>query len=116
MLIGLPREVKTHEYRVGLIPGYVRELVHHRHEVVVEAGAGAGVGFDDTAYATAGAAILRDAAEVFATAELIVKVKEPQPQEVALLRERQVLFTYLHLAADKKLAQGLIRSGTIAVA
>jgi alanine dehydrogenase len=116
MLIGVPREVKTHEYRVGLIPGNVRELVHHGHRVVVEAGAGAGIGFDDAAYATAGAAILRDAAEVFAAAELIVKVKEPQPQEVALLREEQVLFTYLHLAADKTLAQGLIRAGAAAIA
>ena len=116
MLIGVPREVKTHEYRVGLIPGNVRELVHHGHEVVVETGAGAGVGFDDAAYAAAGAVILRDASEVFATAGLIVKVKEPQPQEVALLREHQVLFTYLHLAADKTLAQALIRSGVISIA
>ena len=116
MLIGLPREVKTHEYRVGLIPGNVRELVHHGHEVVVETGAGAGVGFDDAAYVAAGAAILRDAAEVFAAAELIVKVKEPQPQEVALLREQQVLFTYLHLAADKTLAQALLKSGAISIA
>src|SRR5271168_2024704 len=101
MLIGVPREVKTQEYRVGLVPGNVRELVHHGHKVVVEAGAGAEIGFDDAAYEAAGADILRGAAEVFGAAELIVKVKEPQPQEVALLREGQVLFTYLHLAADK---------------
>src|SRR5215472_15059053 len=110
MLIGVPKEVKTHEYRVGLIPGNVRELVHHGHEVVVEAGAGSEIGFDDAAYTAAGARILGDAAE------LIVKVKEPQPHEVALLRREQVLFTYLHLAADKALAQGLIRSGAVAVA
>ena len=116
MLIGVPKEVKTHEYRVGLVPGNVRELVHHGHKVVVEAGAGTEIGFDDAAYEVAGADILSGAAEVFGAAELIVKVKEPQPREVALLREGQVLFTYLHLAADKALAQGLIRSGAIAVA
>src|SRR4029077_15843736 len=116
MLIGVPREVKTHEYRVGLIPGNVRELVHHGHKLVVETGAGAAIGFDDAAYAAAGAAILGNAAEVFAAAELIVKVKEPQPHEVMLLRGGQVLFTYLHLAADRMLAQGLIRSGAVAVA
>src|SRR5438132_13887148 len=115
MLIGVPKEVKTHEYRVGLIPGAVRELVHRGHEVVVQAGAGAGIGFDDASYKAAGAAILARPAEVFAIAELIVKVKEPQPQEVALLREGQILFTYLHLAAGRALAQGLIRSGVVAI-
>src|SRR5512138_3197739 len=94
MLIGVPKEVKTHEYRVGLVPGSVRELVHHGHQVVVEAGAGAAIGFDDADYRAAGAAIATDAAEVFAATELIVKVKEPQPKEVAALREGQVLFTY----------------------
>jgi alanine dehydrogenase len=116
MLVGVPKEVKTHEYRVGLIPGNVRELVHHGHQVVVEAGAGVAIGFDDAAYAAAGAAILPRAAEVFASAELIVKVKEPQPEELALLRQDQVLFTYLHLAADKSQAQGLMRSGAVAIA
>ena len=116
MLMGVPKEVKTHEYRVGLTPGNVRELVHRGHQVVVEAGAGTGIGFDDGVYAAAGASILRNAAEVFAKAELIVKVKEPQPQEVALLRCDQLLFTYLHLAADKPLAQGLIQSGAVAIA
>src|SRR6266852_2050477 len=116
MLIGVPKELKTHEYRVGLIPGAVRELVHRGHKVVVEANAGAGIGFDDAAYEAAGAAILAHPAQVFAAAELIVKVKEPQPQEVALLREGQILFTYLHLAAGRVLAQGLIRSGVVAVA
>ncbi len=87
MLIGVPKEVKTHEYRVGLVPGSVRELVHHGHKVVVESGAGAGIGFEDPAYEKAGAEILSRAADVFAAAELIVMVKEPQPQEVAALRE-----------------------------
>ncbi len=116
MLIGVPKEIKTHEYRVGLVPGSVRELVHHGHQIVVESGAGAGIGFGDRAYETAGARILPSAAEVFAAAELIVKVKEPQPQELELLRHDQTLFTYLHLAADRKLTQGLLRSGVVAVA
>ncbi len=115
MLIGVPKEIKTHEYRVGLVPGSVRELAHHGHQVVVETGAGAAIGFDDHAYAAAGARILADAAAVFAAAELIVKVKEPQPPEVALLRRDQILFTYLHLAADRELTQGLIRSGAVAI-
>ncbi len=115
MLIGVPREVKTHEYRVGLVPGSVRELVHHGHEIVVESGAGAGIGFDDRAYQAAGARILASAAEVFAAAELIVKVKEPQPPETALLRRDQILFTYLHLAADRELTLSLIRSGVVAI-
>jgi alanine dehydrogenase len=116
MLIGVPKEVKTQEYRVGLVPGSVRELVHHGHQVVVETGAGAGIGFDDAAYEAAGAGILKQAADVFAVSELIVKVKEPQPQEVAILREDQVLFTYLHLAADRAQAEGLMRSGVVAIA
>ena len=116
MLIGVPKEVKTHEYRVGLIPGAVRELVHRGHKVVVEASAGAAIGFDDAAYQAVGAEILAHPAEVFAIADLIVKVKEPQPQEVALLREGQIVFTYLHLAADRVLAQELIRSGIVAIA
>src|SRR5271169_4968352 len=108
MLIGVPKEVKTLEYRVGLVPGSVRELAHHGHEVIVEAGVGAGIGFDDREYRSAGARISAAAAEVFAAAELIVKVKEPQPQEVALLHRGQILFTYLHRAADKELTQSLI--------
>ena len=115
MLIGVPKELKTHEYRVGLVPGSVRELAHRGHEVIVEAGVGAAIGFDDREYQSAGARISTAAAEVFAAAELIVKVKEPQPQEVALLRRGQILFTYLHLAADKELTQSLIRSGAIAI-
>jgi alanine dehydrogenase len=116
MLIGVPKEVKTHEYRVGLVPGSVRELVHHGHRVVVESGAGAGIGFDDLAYRNAGAEILTRAADLFAAAELIVKVKEPQPEEVRMLCPDQILFTYLHLAADRALAEGLMRSGAVAIA
>jgi alanine dehydrogenase len=116
MLIGVPKEMKTHEYRVGLTPGSVREIVHHGHEVMVEAGVGTGVGFEDASYEAVGARILPSKTAVFAAAELIVKVKEPQPQEVAALREGQVLFTYLHLAADKLLAEALLRSGVIAIA
>jgi alanine dehydrogenase len=116
MLIGVPKEVKSHEYRVGLVPGSVRELVHHGHKVVVETGAGSGIGFDDGAYEAAGAEILTRGADVFAAAEMIVKVKEPQPDEVRALREDQVLFTYLHLAADRKLTEALLRSGAVGIA
>ena len=116
MLIGVPREVKTHEYRVGLTPGSIRELVHHGHKVIVETCAGADIGFDDASYEAVGAGILPSGREVLAAAELIVKVKEPQPHEVAALRKGQVLFTYLHLAADKVLAEALIKSGAVAIA
>src|SRR5262245_64794216 len=107
MQVGVPKEIKTHEYRVGLTPGSVRELVHHGHRVIVETGAGAGVGFDDAAYEAAGAAVSASTSEVFAAAELIVKVKEPQPLEVDALRSGHVIFTYLHLAAAKPLAEAL---------
>jgi alanine dehydrogenase len=116
MLIGVPREVKTHEYRAGLVPGSVRELVHHGHRVIVESGAGAAIGFDDASYRGAGAEILDHAAEVFAAAEMIVKVKEPQPHEVPALLPNQILFTYLHLAADQELARRLVRAGIVAIA
>src|SRR5260370_17919640 len=116
MLIGVPKEVKSHEYRVGLVPGSVRELVHHGHKVVVESSAGAGIGFDDSAYENAGAEILTRASDVFAAAELIVKVKEPQPEEVRALREDQILFTYLHLAPGRALTGALLRSGAVAIA
>src|SRR5487761_8036 len=116
MLVGVPKEIKTHEYRVGLVPGSVRELVHHGQAVVIESGAGGGAGFDNEAYRRAGASIAVNAAEVFAKAELIVKVKEPQPAEIALLRRGQVLFTYLHLAADRKQTDGLLRSGATCIA
>ena len=116
MRLGVPKEIKTHEYRVGLVPASVRELVHHGHKVRVETGAGAGIGFDDDAYRAAGAEVAGTAAEVFAEAELVVKVKEPQAPEVKLLREGQLLFTYLHLAADPAQTKGLMASGVIAIA
>jgi alanine dehydrogenase len=116
MLVGVPTEVKNHEYRVGLIPPSVRELVHHGHKVVVQAGAGAGIGFTDEDYVRAGAEIVDSAEEVFAKAEMVVKVKEPQPGEYAQLREGQVLFTYLHLAPDLPQTQGLMDSGAISIA
>ena len=115
MLIGVPKEIKTQEYRVGLVPGSVRELVHHGQSLLVEAGAGLGTGFGDEAYAGAGAAIAGDAAEVFAKADMIVKVKEPQAEEIRLLRSGQILFTYLHLAADKSLTEALLRSGATCI-
>ena len=116
MRVGCPKEIKTLEFRVGLVPASVRELVHHGHEVVVETGAGAGIGFTDGDYEAAGASVAASAAEVFETAEMIVKVKEPQPAEYAMLRDGQVLFTYLHLAAEAALTRGLIASGATAIA
>ena len=116
MLIGVPKEIKTHEYRVGMAPGSVRELCHHGHDVLVETKAGAGIGYGDDVYRAAGARIADSAAEVFAAAELIVKVKEPQPEECGMLREGQVLFTYLHLAADKALTESMLKSGSIGIA
>lgn len=116
MRVGVPKEVKIHEYRVGLIPGSVRELVADGHQVLVETGAGAAIGFPDEAYRAAGAAIAANAADVFTEAELLVKVKEPQPQEWARLRPGQVLFTYLHLAPDEAQTRGLMASGASAVA
>ncbi|HOB60495.1 MAG TPA: alanine dehydrogenase [Candidatus Competibacteraceae bacterium] len=116
MLIGVPKEIKTHEYRVGMTPGGVHEAVRHGHAVLVEAGAGVGIGLDDAAYVKAGASIAASAAEVFAQAELIVKVKEPQPVEYRQLRAEQTLFTYLHLAPDPEQARGLMASGCTAIA
>ena len=116
MRIGVPKEIKTHEYRVGLTPAGVRELVQHGHAVTVETTAGAGSGWDDDAYRAAGSAIAPDAAAVFAGADLIVKVKEPQPAEIARLQRGQVLFTYLHLAADKAQTDGLINTGATCIA
>ncbi len=116
MLIGVPKEIKVHEYRVGCTPTAVRELTHHGHEVVVESCAGGGIGISDRDYIAAGARIASDAADVFAAAELIVKVKEPQPSEFPLLRDGQILFTYLHLAAESKVAEALINSGCVAFA
>ncbi len=116
MRIGVPKEIKVHEYRVGLVPAGVRELTASGHAVLVETGAGAGIGVDDAQYRAAGASIAANAAEVFKQADMVVKVKEPQPQECAMLRKDQVLFTYLHLAADPAQAQGLIKSGATAIA
>ncbi|MBM3598100.1 MAG: alanine dehydrogenase [Alphaproteobacteria bacterium] len=116
MLVGTPKEIKSNEYRVGLVPASVRELVHHGHKVVVETGAGAGIGVADSDYRAAGARIVTTAAEVFRRAELVVKVKEPQPVECAMLRPGQVLFTYLHLAADAAQAKALLKSGATCIA
>ncbi|WP_119301454.1 alanine dehydrogenase [Dongia deserti] len=116
MLIGVPKEIKNHEYRVGLTPSSVRELVHHGHKVLVESKAGAGIGFDDATYQAAGAGIAASAAEVFGQAEMIVKVKEPQPVECKMLRKGQLLYTYLHLAPDPEQTEGLLKSGCTAIA
>src|SRR6478672_1962996 len=116
MRIGVPREIKVEEYRVGLTPASVREYVTRGHDVIVEQGAGLGIGASDDIYRSAGAAIVDTAAEIFATADMVVKVKEPQPGEWRQLREGQILFTYLHLAADAAQTRGLIGSGATAIA
>ncbi len=116
MRVGCPKEIKNHEYRVGLTPGSVREYVAHGHDVLVETGAGAGIGADDNAYRAAGARIAQNAEEVFAKSDMIVKVKEPQPVEWAQLREGQILYTYLHLAPDPDQTRGLLQSGVTAIA
>lgn len=116
MLIGVPKEIKIREYRVGLVPANVRELIAHGHQVMVESGAGAGIGASDQEYETAGANIVASAPEIFAAADLIVKVKEPQAQERAMLRSGQMLFTYLHLAPDPDQAGDLLASGAICIA
>ncbi|MBI1364796.1 MAG: alanine dehydrogenase [Alphaproteobacteria bacterium] len=116
MRVGVPKEIKNNEFRVGLVPGSVREYTAHGHEVIVETGAGAGIRASDADYQAAGARIVPDAATVFAEAEMIVKVKEPQPVEYARLREGQILYTYLHLAPDPEQARGLLKSGVTGVA
>jgi alanine dehydrogenase len=116
MRVGVPKEIKVLENRVGLTPGSVRELVHHGQSVVVEHNAGQGIGMDDDAYRRAGAEIVATAAEVFASAEMIVKVKEPQAVERRMLREGQVLFTYLHLAPDPEQAKDLVASKAVCIA
>jgi alanine dehydrogenase len=116
MRVGVPKEIKPGEYRVGLTPTAVREYVTHGHDVVVEKGAGRGAGYDDRAYARAGGTLLDDAEAVFASAELIVKVKEPQKIEWERLQPRHILFTYLHLAPDPAQAEGLLASGAAAIA
>jgi alanine dehydrogenase len=116
MRVGVPKEIKVHEYRVGLTPASVAELVAHGHEVLVETKAGSGIDFSDAAYEKVGAKILPTAADVFAQSDMIVKVKEPQAQEIAMLESRHLLFTYLHLAADKPQAEGLMKSGATCIA
>ena len=116
MLVGVPKEIKVHEYRVGLTPSSVRELVAHGHKVVVQASAGAAIGLTDDTYKAAGADIAPTAADVFARADMIVKVKEPQPAEIAMLRPGQLLFTYLHLAPDPEQTAGLLKSDCVAIA
>ena len=116
MKVGVPREIKTHEYRVGLTPAGARELALHGHDVIVERNAGIGINCGDDAYRVAGAQVVDTAEEVFATAELIIKVKEPQPQEIARLRRGQTLFTYLHLAADGTQTRGLMQSRATCIA
>ncbi|MEO0543112.1 MAG: alanine dehydrogenase [Pseudomonadota bacterium] len=116
MRVGCPKEIKNHEYRVGLTPGSVREYVAHGHEVLVETGAGVGIGATDEAYRAVGARIADRASDVFEKSDMIVKVKEPQPSEWSQLREGQILYTYLHLAPDPEQTKGLIESGVSAVA
>lgn len=116
MKIGVPKEIKNHEYRVGMTPAGVRELCAHGHQVFVEHLAGAGIGLGDDDYRQAGAIILPNAEEIFASADMIIKVKEPQPQECRSLRPGQILFTYLHLAPDPEQAKLLMESGAIAIA
>jgi alanine dehydrogenase len=116
MRVGVPKEIKVHEYRVGLTPSSVREMVAHGHTLIVQTDAGSGIGAGDDDYRRAGAEIVATAEEVFDQAELIVKVKEPQPIERAMLREDQILFTYLHLAPDPEQAAGLLTSGAVCIA
>ena len=116
MKIGCPTEIKPQEFRVGITPNAAREAVSHGHEVIVQSGAGHGAGFEDEDYVAAGARLAATAEEVFAEAEMIVKVKEPQPAERALLREGQLLFTYLHLAPDPEQTRDLLASGVTAIA
>jgi len=116
MLIGVPKEIKNHEYRVGMTPSSVREMVHHGHEVLVETYAGNGIGFSDADYEAAGAKVVGTAAEIFERAEMIIKVKEPQKVEYEQLNEDQLLFTYLHLAPDPDQTSGLVNSGATCIA
>ncbi len=116
MLVGVPKEIKNHEYRVGLTPDSVREVVAHGHEMVVETNAGVGIGASDADYTAAGASILPSAADVFAKAEMIVKVKEPQAVERKMLRPDHLLFTYLHLAPDPEQTADLVASGAVCIA
>ena len=116
MIIGVPKEIKAQEHRVGLVPSSVRECVAHGHRVLIENGAGAGINYTDGDYEASGAEIVKTAGDIFAKADMIIKVKEPQPNECKLLREGQVLFTYLHLAADPQQAKDLMASKCVAIA
>jgi len=116
MLVGVPKEIKNHEYRVGLTPASVHELVAHGHQVIVEHNAGAEIGLDDARYRAAGATISDSAQDVFERAEMVVKVKEPQAAECALLRPDQILYTYLHLAPDPAQSAALVASGAVCIA
>jgi len=116
MLIGVPKEIKNLEYRVGLVPSSIRELIAHGHQILVQKGAGEKIGFDDASYVNVGASIAGTADEVYQQADMIIKVKEPQPSECRMLRENQLLFTYLHLAPDPEQAKMLQESGCVAIA
>src|SRR6185312_15396105 len=116
MIIGVPREIKDQEFRVALLPSAAYQLIKRGHHVIVERGAGAGAGYPDQDYEDAGAALAGDHASVFEKADLVVKVKEPQPSEYALLRRGQILFTYLHLAASRPLTEALLKSGVTGLA
>jgi alanine dehydrogenase len=116
MIVGVPKEIKNHEYRVGLTPASAKEFVAHGHQVIVETNAGTAIGFTDAQYEEAGATILATAADIFAQAEMIVKVKEPQPNECKMLREGQTLYTYLHLAPDPTQTELLVASGSTCIA
>jgi alanine dehydrogenase len=116
MLIGVPKEIKNHEYRVGFTPTSVREAVRHGHEVWVQTNAGAGIGSSDADYVAAGGKIIVEASDIFAKADMIVKVKEPQAAERAMMREGQILYTYLHLAPDPEQTKDLVKSGAICIA
>lgn len=116
MIIGLPKEIKNHEYRVALVPAGVQKLVEAGHRVIVEKGAGTGSAIEDSEYRDVGADLVNGPAPVFAQAEMVVKVKEPQPEEISMLKEGQLLFTYLHLAASRELTEGLLKQKIIGVA
>src|SRR3990167_1524977 len=116
MLIGVPKEIKNNEFRVGLTPASVRELIANGHQVLVQNNAGTAIGLDDAQYQAAGAEMVAAAADIFARAEMIVKVKEPQPVECAMLRSGQILYTYLHLAPDPNQTAALVKSGCTAIA
>ncbi|HEX7647427.1 MAG TPA: alanine dehydrogenase, partial [Noviherbaspirillum sp.] len=116
MLIGVPKEIKNHEYRVGLTPSSVRELTSRGHQVIVQKNAGTAIGLADEQYVAAGATLSDSAADIFARADMIVKVKEPQPVECAMLRKDQILYTYLHLAPDPEQTKALVKSGAVCIA